>query len=357
VNSRLRIVDANLNRAREGLRVLEDVARFHLNNAEVSSRVKNARHELRECVRLAGWSEFALQSARDTPGDVGVSIKTQSEFARASVREVSIAAGKRVGEALRTIEEVTKTFERGAGPAAGFERLRYRVYDIERAITLGLGPERATPQWRLCVLITEALCALEWTEVAKQARAAGADCFQLREKSLSDRELLARARQLVEIAGDGDGTPRASVIVNDRPDIAMLAGADGVHLGQHDVSIVDARRIVGEQSLIGVSTHSMDEALAAAAGGADYLGVGAMFATTTKTRETSGVEYLRALLANERAGGLPHLAIGGIAPGNVRDLVGAGCRGVAVSSVVCGSREPGLVCAELLAAFEAASGR
>lgn len=361
VSSGLRIIDANLNRAREGLRVLEDVARFHLNDGAIAARVKQARHGLREAVGLAGWTEFELQFARDTPGDVGVTIKTDAEFSRASVREVAIAAGKRVGEALRSIEENAKALGVGGGSAAGasvFERLRYQTYDIERAIIVALGPERTAPQWRLCVLITGSLCALPWMEVARQARLAGADCFQLREKSLGDREFLERARQLVEIAGGpcalrSESSPaRASVIINDRADIALLAGADGVHLGQDDLLVADARRVVGQGLLIGVSTHSMGEAQAAAEAGADYLGVGAMFSSTTKSRETSGGEYLRALVSDSRSGKLPHLAISGITPENVRELIGVGCQGIAVCSVVCGSSEPGRVCGELLKAFE-----
>jgi len=104
--------------------------------------------------------------------------------------------------------------------------------------------------------------------------------------------------------------------------------------------------------MIGVSTHSMGEAQAAAEAGADYLGVGAMFSSTTKFRETSGEEYLRAVVSDSRSGKLPHLAIGGITPGNVRELIGVGCQGIAVCSVVCGSSEPGRVCGELLKAFE-----
>jgi thiamine-phosphate pyrophosphorylase len=357
VESSLRIIDANLNRAREGLRVMEDVARFHLNDSALCERIKVARHALQQCVEAAGWTEFELQSARDTPGDVGTTIKVDTELARSSIRDVAIAAGKRVGEALRSIEEAAKIQGR-AGGSAGIEGLRYRVYDIEKAIVLAFGSAaRACPQWRLCVLITEAMCKRAWWEVATEAIAAGADCIQLREKTLTDRELLARARRLVEIASSGSvagaSGSRASVIINDRPDIAVLSGADGVHLGQDDLSVADARRIDGERLLIGVSTHSLDEARAAVDAGADVCGVGAMFLTATKSRETSGEKYLRAYLADERLRRVPHLAIGGITPENVGELAAAGCRGVAVSSVVCGADSPGRVCERLLAAMGA----
>ncbi|MBX9738388.1 MAG: thiamine phosphate synthase [Phycisphaerales bacterium] len=362
MESSLRIIDANLNRAREGLRVVEDVARFHLNDSALCERIKVARHALQQCVEAAGWTEFELQSARDTPGDVGTTIKVDTELTRSSMRDVAIAAGKRVGEALRSIEEAAK-IRGGGGGSAGIEGLRYRVYDIEKAIVLAFGAAahgsaaQACPQWRLCVLITEAMCKRAWWEVAREAIAAGADCIQLREKTLTDRELLGRARRLVGIASSGSGAgaggARASVIINDRPDIAVLSGADGVHLGQDDLSVADARRIGGERLLIGVSTHSLEEARAAVGAGADVCGVGAMFLTTTKSRETSGEKYLRAYLADERLRRVPHLAIGGITPENVGELAAAGCRGVAVSSVVCGADSPGRVCERLLAAMGA----
>jgi thiamine-phosphate pyrophosphorylase len=141
----------------------------------------------------------------------------------------------------------------------------------------------------------------------------------------------------------------AASIVNDRPDIALLAAADGVHLGQEDLRIADARRLAGMTLLVGVSTANMEQARAAAGEGADYCGVGPMFHTTTKDKpRLSGPAYLREYLADERTARVPHLAIGGIGPGNIADLAGAGCRGVAVSSAVCGSPDPAEVCREIL---------
>ena len=143
-----------------------------------------------------------------------------------------------------------------------------------------------------------------------------------------------------------------SVIINDRTDIALLAGASGVHLGQEDASVASVRELAGERLLVGVSTHDFAEARKALHDGADYVGVGAMFRTATKDRDTSGPEYLAAFLELTREQRpLPHLAIGGIAPENVGDLVAVGCRGVAVSSVVCGSDDPAGVCRRLRGAL------
>jgi thiamine-phosphate pyrophosphorylase len=124
-----------------------------------------------------------------------------------------------------------------------------------------------------------------------------------------------------------------------------------VHLGQSDLRVQDVRRLAGDALLVGVSTHDLAEAHAAAQAGADYCGVGAMFPTTTKERPTSGLPYLRAYLADEACSRLPHLAIGGISPSNAHHLAQAGCKGVAVSASVCGADDPADACRRLLAAL------
>jgi thiamine-phosphate pyrophosphorylase len=258
----------------------------------------------------------------------------KSEQCRANLPGVAIAAGKRLSESLRCLEEYGKLID--AAFAARIEQLRYRGYAIESALHERLGAGGAK-QWRVCVLITESLCTHRaWLDVARAALDGGADCLQLREKRLDDAELLSRARKLIHSAKG-----RADVIVNDRADIALAAGAAGVHLGQGDLPIADVRRMAGRSLLIGASTHSIAEAKHAVAAGCDYCGVGAMFATTTKDRRPSGIKYLRAYLKSFPH--VPHLAIGGITSDNINELVEAGCRGVAVSAAVCGATRPATV--------------
>ncbi len=332
-----RLIDANANRAREALRVMEDGARFLLDDAPLSGSIKSIRHDLADVMR-----SFAPDCVlfRDTPADVGTAITTDAEMQRTTARDVVVAAGKRLSEALRSLEEYAKPLD--AGAARGFEALRYRGYEAERALVSAMGrPGRR--QWTLCVIITEALCARPWPEVASASIDGGADCIQLREKSLPDGELLARAKLLVEVCRQGG----VSVIVNDRVDIALASGADGVHLGQDDLPVREARRMVGNRLLIGVSTANIGQAERARRDGADYCGVGPMFETMTKKKDViAGVEYLREYLAHDPPLP-PHLAIGGITPGNVGQLAAAGVRGVAVSSCVCGSEDPASVCGAL----------
>lgn len=336
----LRLIDANANRAREAMRVLEDAARFLLDDAELSNRFKALRHDLAAALNGIGGIELH----RDTPGDVGTASSTEAERRRGTTADVAIAAGKRLSESLRCLEEYGKLI--GADLAAAVEQLRYRGYELETRLHRRLG-SRAVRQWRLCVIVTESLCTHHaWLDVAAAAIDAGADCIQLREKELTDAELLERARRLVRLAGD-----RAAVIVNDRPDIALLAGAAGVHLGEHDLPVEEARKLTGRRLLIGASTHDLSEARRAVEAGADYCGVGAMFPTTTKPRQPAGLEYLRQFL--DRYPSTPHLAIGGINPQTVTEVVEAGARGVAVSSCVCGAQDPAAIVRQLLAAIPA----
>ncbi len=326
-----RVIDANANRAREALRVMEDCARFVLDDRDLCARLKRSRHDLASALGALSGSAIG---ERDTPGDVGTDVQTEREYSRSSMRDVALAAGKRLSEALRSIEEASKTIDSRA--AERFERLRYEAYDLDRVLVLAMGTGRQA-QWRLCVLVTESLCTHHpWLDVARMAIEGGADCIQLREPDLDDRELLERAHRLVDLA-----RPRGcAVVINNRPDIALLAKADGVHVGQGDLRVEDVRRIAGFDLLVGVSTSRIEEAERAMRDGADSCGVGPMFPTTTKHKDRiAGPEYMREYAAHDPS--LPaHLAIGGMTPQNAGEVIDAGAVGIAVSSCVCGAEDP-----------------
>lgn len=350
-----RIIDANVNRAREGLRVLDDIARFALSHGALAADFKSLRHDLASAIAAGPWRASDLILARDTPGDVGTGISTPGEFRRESLAAVADANASRVAEALRSIEEAAKLVSTSAPvqsrsaitTSTTIESLRYRLYDAHKRLMLSIGCG-SRRQWRLCVLITESLCTHHaWQTVAIRALEAGVDALQLREKSLTDRELITRARWLTDLCTQH----KAACVINDRPDIARLSGAHALHLGQTDLSISEARAIVGLSTLIGISTETMDEARAAALAGADVCGVGPMFATTTKTKpRLAGPEQLARYLADPATARVPHLAIGGISAANVATLRAVGCLGIAVSSAVCSSLDPTGACRELLAA-------
>jgi thiamine-phosphate pyrophosphorylase len=324
------MLDANANRAREALRVMEDVARFALNDERLSRELKALRHALRDALASlpAGW----IEAGRNVRDDVGTAISTANERSRRNLAEVATAAGKRLSESLRSIEECLKIVdERAAGDV---EQLRYRAYELEARLALRTAPLRAK-QWGVCVLLSERACKRPWRDVAQAVIAGGADAIQVREKEMDAPSLCQRVREVIELARPAG----VSVIVNDRVDVALACGADGVHLGANDMAIADARRVAGRSLIIGASTHSSAEAERAVAEGADYCGVGMMYPSTTKRDRTpEGPDVLRRFV--ERFPAMPHLAIGGITPQRAGELASAGARGVAVAAAVCGAAEP-----------------
>lgn len=169
----------------------------------------------------------------------------------------------------------------------------------------------------------------------------GATCVQLREKNLADSSILAEAREISVLCKQY----RVPFILNDNVALAAQCGADGVHLGQEDMDPAQARRILGPDAIIGVSAHNVAEAKAAVAAGADYLGCGAMFATTTKTNVTAlPKETLRAICA---AVGVPVVAIGGISKQNLLSLAHCGEAGVALVSAIFAAEDIEEECREL----------
>ena len=325
-----RILDVNANRAREALRILDDFCRFERNDAYLTEEFKRLRHDLSGL--LDSLPPAWLLASRETIQDAGTGIGAPAEMIRSSPRDVARVNLKRLQESLRSLEEFGKIAS--ASFAEGIEQLRYRSYTLEKALLLGDSARAALAGVRLYVLLTGAQCtaALDWT--IAEAAAGGAGMFQLREKELDDRALLERARQARRWARQAG----ALFIVNDRPDIARLADADGVHLGQDDMPVHEARRILGPDALIGVSTHNLEQVRQAILDGASYIGVGPMYASTTKEfAELAGPEFVKAALAETS---LPAFAIGGINLQTIDRAVAAGVRRVAVSGAIATAEEP-----------------
>jgi thiamine-phosphate pyrophosphorylase len=321
----LRLLDANANRAREGLRVMEDYARFILNSAELSGDLKSLRHDLADAMRDL-LPDAILH--RDTPADVGTTIKTQAELQRQDIADIVTAAGKRVGEALRAIEESCKVLCPAKSPLV--ESLRYRLYTLEQRLARTLRPRDRFAGVRLYVLITESACRIPWLAAAEAAIRGGADVLQLREKSLDAAELLRRAKSFVALCR------RHGVIsiINDRPDIALLSDADGLHVGQEDLPATEARKLIGAGKILGVSTHRIEQARAAVADGADYIGVGPIYRSPTKPRDfTAGLDYARQVVGEIN---IPAVAIAGITEQNVDDVMATGVQAIAVTAAVIG---------------------
>jgi thiamine-phosphate pyrophosphorylase len=328
-----RILDASANRAREGLRVVEDYARFALNDPMLTRRLKDCRHRLAQATRGLE-DDGRLVAARDTPGDVGTHIMTGTESARENPRAVLAANFRRTAEALRTLEEYAKLIDPWL--AGRFEVLRYDVYTLEKLALTAVAARGALAEARLCVLVGGLPTLGDLTWVVGEALAGGAQLIQLREKGLPDREVLRRAREVRILTAQA----RARFVVNDRPDLAALAGADGVHVGQDDLSVRDARRIVGPRALVGVSTHDCEQLERAALDGAGYLGVGPVFASATKdfsVEDLAGLAFVRQAAETTTR---PWFAIGGIGEANLDAVLEAGARRIAVGASVVRAERP-----------------
>lgn len=186
-------------------------------------------------------------------------------------------------------------------------------------------------------------------EVVDAAIEGGVDVVQLREKHATAREQHALAREIRERTWEADVT----FIVNDRVDTAVAVGADGVHLGSDDLPVGVARDILGPDAIVGRSVSTVESARAAADAGADYLGVGAVFETTSKDVADDEAEVgLETVEAVASAVDVPVVAIGGITPGNAEDVVAAGADGVAVVSAITAADDPVDATRELAAAVE-----
>ncbi len=326
----LRILDAAANRGREGLRVVEDWVRLALDDVHLTECLKRLRHDLAAALSPIPWNQRL--AARDTQADVGTTVHTASEFTRETATEVVTANFLRLQESLRTLEEFGKLFDPTVGQAVG--RIRYRTYTLQRAIDATCAGLERLASARLYVLLDGRPSVDDFERMAQRLIKGGVDAIQLRDKRLPDRELIDRARRLRRLT---QGTATI-LIINDRPDVAALVRADGVHVGQDELSVKDVRTVVGPGPLIGVSTHSIEQARQAVLDGANYIGAGPTFPSGTKRFEQfPGVEFLRAVAAEIR---LPAYAIGGITQKNIGQVLAAGFTRVAVSGAVIEGNDP-----------------
>lgn len=320
-----RILDANLDRAREGLRIIEEWCRFGLNSAQMSGECKQMRQE------LATWHSEDLRASRDTPGDPGTELTHPREEERASIQQLLQANLCRVEEALRVLEEYGKLYNPDMG--AAFKQMRYRVYTLESNL-LAYRRHQLLTRSHLYLVTSSSEQLFSTVEAALQG---GLTLVQYREKTEDDSVKLSHAQKLRQICHHYG----ALFIMNDRVDLALAVDADGVHLGQQDVPIALARQLLGQQRLIGRSTTNPDEMQRAIAEGADYIGVGPVYDTPTKPgKVATGFDYVQYAAKNAT---IPWFAIGGIDPSNINDVLAAGAERVAIVRAIMQAEQPTLV--------------
>lgn len=316
-----RILDANFNRLGEGLRVLEDIARFLLNNPSISAEIRNLRHHF-SLLSLPIQSQ--LLSYRDIASDVG---RGQVGEERKDILEVVKANARRAEEALRVLEELSPLCSLNSAP---FKEGRFQLYHLEkRLISLLLRQEKRGKVKGLYVILdTQALRGRDELEVADKVIKGGAKIVQLRDKRREKGEVLPIAQRLREFCLQKD----VLFIINDHLDIALACDADGLHIGQRDLPLEKARELLPIDKIIGVSVRNLEQAIKAQEGEADYIAVGSIFPTTSK--EDVAIIGLETLSLIRKAVSLPLVAIGGINKDNIAEVIKLGADAVAVISAV-----------------------
>jgi thiamine-phosphate pyrophosphorylase len=327
----LRIIDANINRIGEGLRVLEEFARLSLNDTALTQRLKDLRHDILD---IDLKMQEQLIDARDSRGDVGADMEASGGNKQRDAEKAIVANARRVQESLRVMEETAKA------PGIGldsdkYKKARFALYAIEKDL-LGrmLRQDKLKRLTGLYVIIDTAfLKGRSPAEAAAQVIRGGAKVIQLRDKERSSGEILPMAEEIKKICTENN----VLFIVNDSLDIALAADADGLHVGRDDLPVAAARRLLPVGKILGGSARTVKEAIKARSEGADYLGVGSMYATTTKEKaEVVGPDRLKAI---RQAVDLPIVAIGGINKDNLGEVLKAGANAVAVISAVMGASD------------------
>jgi len=343
----LRLLDANLDRSREGLRVVEDWCRFALDRGDLVARLKDLRQ------RLGLLHADRYKQARHTATDVAAGMAHPAQTERVNPQAVVSANCARVQEALRVLEE----FGRHEDPALAAEAaaIRYALYDLEvellRACS-GVDGRRAQLQDCKLYLVTSPSPQLE--AVVEAALVGGVRLVQYRAKEgslapdgepITDGHRLQQARALRQLCSRHG----ALFLVNDRIDIALAVDADGVHLGQGDLPPALARRLLGPEKLIGRSTHAISQLREAVTDGCDYVGVGPVNATPTKPgREPVGLDYVRQAAAESP---IPFFAIGGIDRDSLPAVQASGGTRVAVVRAITEAADPAASARQLLEAL------
>lgn len=322
----LRIIDANCNRIGEGLRFLEEIARFLLNDEILTQELKIIRHNLVTSLTKLG---VAMISERDSETDVGADIESISK--QQDISSLITANAKRVQEALRVIEELSKLPEISVKlDSTEFERTRFSLYTLEqRLISKILRKQKTRLLTGLYVIIdTRMLTSGAELEILTGVIKGGAHVIQLRDKHYRKGELLEIAGEIKDICHKYD----TLFIVNDHLDIALATDADGLHIGERDLPMQVVRQELPIDKIVGITTSDLTMAQKAETEGADYVSLGSIFPSTTKPDSVViGLEQLRHI---KQKVSIPVVAVGGIDINNIGEVISAGADSIAVISSV-----------------------
>lgn len=311
---------------REGLRIIEEIARFELDNREIAEDVKNLRHSYADMKALIP----GIIEARESKNDIGRNRDYDRQ--KKNLKEIIGSAFGRSQEAARVLEEfgfyISPDFTGRA------KEIRFRLYDIEKDMMTLVREAHLTFPDSIGLYLVMTSPRIGYEKLTEIAVKMDVGAVQLRDKTMNDRELLETARRMRDITGGTD----TLFIVNDRPDIAILSDADGVHVGQSDIDVSDCRSVTGSK-LVGKSTHNMEQLRNALKERPDYIGIGPVFPTNSKTVPDPVLGLYEADRMLEESD-VPAVCIGGIKNHNLEDVLERGFMNFGIVSYITESNEP-----------------
>ena len=320
------IIDANLDRAREGLRVLEDWARFGLGKEKYVRRIKNFR-------QILGKSHLEVyKQTRNHVDDKCKGLSHPEQIKRNTSEQIISSNAGRVQEALRVIEEFSRLHNHKLSKIAS--KIRYEIYTLEVEL-LSLSKFRKLEE----ILRKNDLYVItdqkeNLLEIIEEILIAGVKIIQHRFKMGTDKDHLQEAIQIKNLCKRYNSL----FIINDRVDIALASNADGIHLGQEDLDLYTARKLLGYSKIIGISANNEIDISNALKEGCDYIGIGPVFETSTKKdKKPLGIEKIKTLTKDLN---VPWFAIGGVKANNISYLKSNGLKKVALVSQLMNSEDP-----------------
>ena len=320
------IIDANLDRAREGLRVLEDWARFGLNKEDFVIRIKNFR-------QILGKNHLEIyKTSRNHTEDQCKGLSHKEQINRNAPDKIISSNSARVQEALRVIEEFSRWHNLELSQIAS--KIRYEIYTLEVELLYLTERKKLEEIIQKNDLYTITDKKENLLEIIENILQGGVKIIQHRFKEGKDKDHLKEAIEISRLCKRYN----ALFIVNDRIDIAMASNADGIHLGQDDLDIRTARKLIGQSKLIGISARNSIDIDKAIKDGCDYIGIGPVFKTSTKKdKEPLGIDKIKAITQKIN---IPWFAIGGINKNNILYLKSRGIKKFALVSGIIDSEDP-----------------
>ena len=320
------IIDANLDRAREGLRVIEDWARFGLGREDFVIRIKNFR-------QILGKNHLEVyKQSRNYIEDQCKGLTHQEQINRNTPEQIISSNSGRVQEALRVIEEFSRLHNDGLSKIAS--EIRYEIYTLEINLL------NLSKRTKLNEIIKEndLYVITDQKEnllgIIEEILIAGVKIIQHRFKKGTDKDHLEEAIMIKNLCKKYNSL----FIINDRVDIALAANADGIHLGQDDLDLKTARKLLGYSKIIGISANNEIDISNALKGGCDYIGIGPVFETSTKKdKKPLDIEKIKQLTKDLN---IPWFAIGGIKRNNISSLKKCGFKKFALVSQLMNSEDP-----------------